>query len=268
MQPQPNLIPARPTGPVGSVAASQDRSQARTQEAAPGLARQAEALNRRWADAGAKRILADALTGDFAGRVALVSSFGADAAVLLHLAAEIDRTVPVLFLDTGKHFLETLTYRDILVGRFGFTDARSLEPDPADLAREDASDDLWSRQPNRCCALRKVVPLEKALSGFDAWITGRKRFQNAERAALPFAEVADGRIKINPLANWSEAEINQAFKDFKLPRHPLFDEGYASIGCAPCTRRILDGEDSRAGRWAGTEKTECGIHLGFDGAGI
>jgi len=256
MQPQPHLIPAAPGGSIVDPPSTLD------------LLRRADALNRRWADATAGQILADVLTRDFAGRIALVSSFGADAAVLLHLAAQIDRHVPVLFLDTGKHFLETLTYRDILVGRFGFTDARSLEPDPADLAREDPNGDLWARLPNRCCALRKVVPLEKALQDFDAWITGRKRYQNAERAGLPFAEVSDGRLKINPLANWSEAEINQAFKDFKLPRHPLFDEGYASIGCAPCTRRILDGEDSRAGRWAGTEKTECGIHLGFDGAGI
>lgn len=256
MQPQPLFIPA-PSG--GSIVDPTD---------ARGLASRAEALNQRWAGATSRQILEDVLTRDFAGGIALVSSFGADAAVLLHLVAEIDRTTPVLFLDTGKHFLETLTYRDILVGRFGFTDARSLDPDAADIAREDSTGDLWSRQPNRCCALRKVVPLEKALGGFDAWITGRKRYQNAERAALPFAEVADGRIKINPLANWTEAEINQAFRDFRLPRHPLFDEGYASIGCAPCTRRILDGEDSRAGRWAGTEKTECGIHLGFDGAGI
>lgn len=254
MQPKPHLLPAIPGGSTAHPPVA--------------LAARASELNRRWAGAATRDILADVLRDKRAGNVALVSSFGADAAVLLHLAAEIDRDVPVLFLDTGKHFLETLTYRDILVGRFGFTDARSLEPDAADLAREDAAGDLWSRQPNRCCALRKVVPLEKALSGFDAWITGRKRFQNAERANLPFAEVSDGRLKINPLANWSEAEINQAFKDFKLPRHPLFDEGYASIGCAPCTRRILDGEDSRAGRWAGTEKTECGIHLGFDGAGI
>ena len=256
MQPQRQFIPASPGGSLADPLPALD------------LQARADELNRRWAGASAQQILGEALQEEFPGRIALVSSFGADAAVLLHLAAEIDRATPILFLETGKHFMETLTYRDILVGRFGFTDARSLEPDPADLAREDPHGDLWSRQPNRCCALRKVVPLEKALGGFDAWITGRKRYQNAERAALPFAEVAGGKIKINPLADWTEAQVNQAFKDFRLPRHPLFDEGYASIGCAPCTRRILVGEDSRAGRWAGTDKTECGIHLGFDGAGI
>lgn len=235
---------------------------------APELLARAERLNDRLADASAERIVEVALTQEFPGRVALVSSFGADAAVLLHLVAKVDRTTPVLFLDTGKHFLETLTYRDILVDRFRFTDARSLKPNSAEIAHEDPDGDLWSRQPDRCCALRKVVPLEKALYGFDAWITGRKRHQSSERAGLRIAEIADGRVKINPLANWTEAEVNQAFKDFRLPRHPLFDEGYASIGCAPCTRRILEGEHSRAGRWSGSDKTECGIHLGFDGAGI
>jgi phosphoadenosine phosphosulfate reductase len=233
------------------------------------LAARAEWLNRRWAEAPADRIVAEAIELSFKGRIAVVSSFGAEAAVLLHLVAAVDKATPILFLDTGKHFLETLTYRDILIDRFGFTDARSLEPDPADLKREDPADDLWSRQPDRCCHLRKVLPLGQALRGFDGWITGRKRYQTAHRAALPVAEVSDGRIKINPLAHWSEQQVGQAFKDFRLPRHPLFDEGFVSIGCAPCTRRILEGEDSRAGRWSGSEKTECGIHFGFtDGAGI
>ena len=258
MQPQPVFI-SDPT-PVES-----------SQWDFPGAsaAAQVEWLNRRWADAPAERIVADAIEQVFKGRIAVVSSFGAEAAVLLHLVAAVDKTTPILFLDTGKHFLETLTYRDILVGRFGFTDARSLEPAPADLAREDAAGDLWSKNPDRCCHLRKVIPLDQALSEFDSWITGRKRYQTSQRAALPFAELSDGKIKVNPLAQWSEAEVNAAFKAFKLPRHPLFDEGFASIGCAPCTRRILEGEDSRAGRWSGSEKTECGIHFGFtDGEGI
>ena len=233
------------------------------------LAAQAEWLNRRWVDAPTERILAEAIELAFQGRIAVVSSFGTEAAVLLHLVAQVDKATPILFLDTGKHVLETLTYRDILIDRFGFTDARSLEPDPVDLKREDPGDDLWSRNADRCCHLRKVIPLDKALQEFDAWITGRKRYQTSHRAALPVAEVSDGRIKINPLASWTETQINQAFKDFRLPRHPLFDDGFASIGCAPCTRRILEGEDSRAGRWSGSDKTECGIHFGFtDGDGI
>jgi phosphoadenosine phosphosulfate reductase len=168
--------------------------------------------------------------------------------------------VPVLFLETGKHFMETLMYRDILVDRFGFTDAREIKPDPKDLFAKDPNGDLWSRDPNACCNLRKVLPLERALAPFDAWITGRKRFQTGTRKALPLFEASDGKIKVNPLAAWTPEMIQDAFKRFKLPPHPLFDEGFASIGCAPCTRKIAVGEDSRAGRWSGLDKTECGIH--------
>lgn len=228
------------------------------------LAALAAELNARWQGASAAEILRDSVTEIFPGRLAVVSSFGADAAVLLHLVAQVDANVPILFLDTGKHFTETLMYRDILVGRFGFTDARALEPDAADLRDLDPAGDLWSTNPDICCRIRKVEPLQRALSGVDAWVTGRKRYQTSARAGLPFAEVVDGRIKINPLASWSESHIRDAFRDFKLPQHPLFDEGYRSIGCEPCTKRVAEGEDSRAGRWAGNEKTECGIHLGMN----
>jgi len=221
-------------------------------------------LNARWQGASAAEILRDAITEIFPGKLAVVSSFGADAAVLLHLVAGVDPQVPILFLETGKHFVETLMYRDILVGRFGFTNAQALEPDAADLRDLDPASDLWSTNPDICCRIRKVEPLQRALSGVDAWITGRKRYQSSTRAGLPFAEVVDGRIKINPLASWSESHIREAFRDFKLPQHPLFDEGYRSIGCAPCTRRVGAEEDSRAGRWSGSEKTECGIHLGMN----
>lgn len=219
-------------------------------------------LNARWQGASAAEILRDAITEIFPGRLAVVSSFGADAAVLLHLAASIDVNLPILFIDTGKHFLETLMYRDILVGRFGFTNARAIEPQPLALQRLDPTGDLWSRDPDLCCRIRKVDPLAEALSGHDAWITGRKRYQTSTRAGLPFAEVVDGRIKINPLASWNEEQVRTAFRDFRLPQHPLFDEGYRSIGCEPCTRKVAADEDSRAGRWAGSDKTECGIHLG------
>lgn len=217
-------------------------------------------LNARWQQASASEILRDAIRDVFPGKLAVVSSFGADAAVLLHLVADIDRDLPILFIDTGKHFTETLMYRDILVGRFGFTDARALEPDLGEIQRLDPKGDLWSRDPNLCCQIRKVDPLQRALTDVDAWITGRKRYQTSARAALRFAEAIDGRIKINPLANWSEGEIRTAFREFKLPQHPLFDEGYRSIGCQPCTTRVAANEDSRSGRWSGLDKTECGIH--------
>src|SRR5262245_25621263 len=164
MQPQPALISdSMPAEPAGNA-----------------LAAQADWLNRRWAGAAPDRILSEAIGTVFKDRIAVVSSFGAEAAVLLHFVAQIDKATPVLFLETGKHFLETLTYRDILIDRFGFTDARSLEPAAADLAREDQAGDLWSKNPDRCCHLRKVLPLDAALKDFDAWFTGRKRYQTKE----------------------------------------------------------------------------------------
>ncbi|MFZ5792664.1 MAG: phosphoadenylyl-sulfate reductase [Pseudomonadota bacterium] len=227
------------------------------------LAAYATDLDLRFRGMTAQQILTCAIRDLFPGRIAVVSSFGAEAAVVLQLVAEIDPCVPVIFLETGKHFHETLTYRDILALRFGLADLRSIEPDPAEIAAEDPDGDLWKRNPDRCCALRKVRPLERALAGFDAWITGRKRYHGGERAALSFAEAAGGRIKINPLAAWNAADVDEAFKRYKLPRHPLFDEGYASIGCAPCTRPLLEGETGRDGRWAGIDKRECGIHLDY-----
>jgi phosphoadenosine phosphosulfate reductase len=160
--------------------------------------------------------------------------------------------------------METLMYRDILIDRFGFTDAREIKPDEADLAAQDPDGDLWSKDPNACCRIRKVLPLDHAMKPFDSWITGRKRFQASTRKNIPLFEAsAEGKIKVNPLAYWTPDLIQDTFKRFKLPQHPLFDEGFASIGCQPCTRRVEAGEDARAGRWAGKDKTECGIHLDF-----
>ena len=202
-----------------------------------------------------------ALAEEFRGRVALVSSFGADSAVLLHLMAEADPAMPVLFLDTGKLFPETLHHRERLVRRLGLRDPRVLRPDPEELSAADPLGGLWNAEPDRCCALRKVGPLNRALAGFDAWISGRKRHQAAGRAALPlFERDAAGRLKANPLAAWS-AEALEAYRlAHDLPPHPLVAEGYPSIGCHPCTGRVLPGEDPRAGRWRGRGKTECGIH--------
>lgn len=201
---------------------------------------------------------------EFPGRIAVVSSFGAESAVILALVAAVNPATPVIFLDTGKHFPATLTYRDILVDRLKLTDVRSIEPDPLQLAEHDPDGgpegQLWQRDPGFCCHLRKVLPMQRALEGFSAWITGRKRFHGGERAELTTVEAADGRIKINPLARWTPAEVAAAFRVHRLPPHPLVDEGYFSIGCAPCTRSVAAGEAVRAGRWVGLEKTECGIH--------
>jgi phosphoadenosine phosphosulfate reductase len=197
----------------------------------------------------------------FPGRIAVVSSFGAESAVLLHLVSKVDRAVPVIFLDTGKLFPETLQYRDAIVERLGLIDVRAVRPDAAALAKTDPDGTLWRTDPGLCCWQRKVEPLDAALDGFEAWITGRKRFQGGKRSDLELIESGpDGRTKINPLAFWDEADIQAYFVKHGLPQHPLVAQGYRSIGCATCTRAVRPGEPARAGRWAGLDKTECGIH--------
>ncbi|MFM9844809.1 MAG: phosphoadenylyl-sulfate reductase [Dongiaceae bacterium] len=200
------------------------------------------------------------LKEEFPGRVAAVSSFGVESAVILSLVSEVDPATPVIFLETGKHFPETLAYRDKMTRRLGLRDVRDIKPDSVELAANDPSSDLWQRDSDACCGIRKVVPLSRALSGFDAWITGRKRHHGAERANLSLVEASEGRFKINPLADWTSEEIAADFRAQNMPAHPLALKGYRSIGCAPCTRRTQEGEDARAGRWSGTDKTECGIH--------
>ncbi|WP_374308688.1 phosphoadenylyl-sulfate reductase [Methylocella sp.] len=220
----------------------------------------ARLADRIWA-LDANRLLRFAIEDLFPGRIALVSSFGADSAALLHMAAQIDRALPVLFIDTGVLFPETLRYRDALVERLGLTDVRSIGPDPEALRSEDPETFLWSSDPDHCCHIRKVAPLERALEGFEAWISGRKRFQAATRAALPLFEVDEGRVKINPLADWSSTRLSDYLDLHGLPRHELVAQGYPSIGCVPCTSKVRPGEDSRAGRWRGKAKTECGLHV-------
>ena len=200
-----------------------------------------------------------ALLGERGG-VAVVASFGAESAVLLSLVAEIDRTAPVLFIDTGKHFEETLAYRRALTAVLGLGDVRDARPLAASLGRSDPAGDLHGVDADACCELRKVEPLERALAGFGVWVTGRRRTQAATRAGLAVREVVDGRTRLNPLAGWSDAAVEAEMERRGLPRHPLAGRGYASIGCAPCTRAVLPGEDARSGRWAGLGKTECGIH--------
>jgi phosphoadenosine phosphosulfate reductase len=206
------------------------------------------------------RLLERAIRCDFAGRIAVVSSFGAESAVLLALVADIDAATPVLFVDTRQHFPETLAYRDTLVARLGLTDVRSVGPTEAELNGNDPGAELWRFDPDACCRFRKVTPLERALAPFEAWVTGRKRHQALTRSALGFIERDGGKTKINPLADWSADQLEAELVARGLPRHPLSLAGYASIGCAPCTRAVAEGEDPRSGRWAGTGKTECGIH--------
>lgn len=206
-------------------------------------------------------VLGERMLGD----VAVVSSFGAESAVLLHLVASADPYTPVLFLETGKHFPETLAYRDELVARLGLRDLRNLTPDADVLAKRDETGLRWSYDPDGCCEIRKVAPLARAIGGFDASITGRKAFQAATRANLPRFELdnsdAEGRLKLNPLITWSKQDLDDYVAAHDLPPHPLVAQDYPSIGCAPCTSKVAPGEDPRSGRWKGWDKTECGIHV-------
>ena len=197
----------------------------------------------------------------FAGAIAAVSSFGADSAVLLHMIAEIDRNLPIIFLDTGKHFEETLHYRDALVADFGLTDVRVITPQEAALERVDPDGKLHQSDTDACCEIRKVEPLARGIAPFRAWFTGRKRFQASTRAALPAFESVGARIRINPLARWTTADQADYMRAHALRENPLVAYGYLSIGCFPCTQAVKPGEDARSGRWAGQAKTECGIHL-------
>ncbi|MCB1495051.1 MAG: phosphoadenylyl-sulfate reductase [Bauldia sp.] len=236
-----------------------------------GVRAEAAALNARHGDLEASAAVELAVTELFPGKVALVSSFGAESAVLLHLVAEIDRKVPVIFLDTGRLFAETLEYRTKLVETLGLGDVRTVTPDPQRLVGDDPHRALWMTNPDLCCHIRKTEPLKRAVRGFDAWFTGRKRFQNAQRARLSLFEAEGTRIKINPLASWTASDLKTYALRHQLPEHPLVAKGYPSIGCVPCTGRVSSYEDQRSGRWRGLDKTECGIHaplLETDGSGI
>jgi phosphoadenosine phosphosulfate reductase len=199
--------------------------------------------------------------------VAIVSSFGADSSVLLHMVSLVDTTLPVYFLETGKHFPETLQYVETLKVHLGLTNVRWLRPDPKDIVRFDPKGDLWETDPDSCCHIRKTEPLDAEIVQYGGWVTGRKRYQTAERGVLPHFELtSDDRIKVNPLAYFSDDDVNAYKIEHGLPEHPLFAKGYKSIGCAPCTTIVAEGEDPRAGRWRGLNKKECGIHFDFNGA--
>ena len=217
-------------------------------------------LNARFEGVGTEEVIRTVLAEKLLGEAAVVSSFGAESAVLLDLVARVDPSVPVLFLDTGKMFQETLDYRDALIARLGLTGVRNIAPEEAVIAARDGTGLRWSYDPDGCCEIRKVLPLARAMKDFDASITGRKGFQAATRSGIPRFELDGDRIKFNPLADWTKADLDQWFETRGLPRHPLEAKGYLSIGCAPCTSVVKPGEDPRAGRWRGWDKVECGIH--------
>lgn len=227
----------------------------------PALAARVAELNARYKHHSATEVMHGALKD--AGKIALVSSFGAESVVLLHMAAIMDRSVPVLFIDTQMLFAETLVYQTEVSERLGLRNVQIIHAAESELKRLDPDRTLHQFDTDACCDLRKTVPLNNALSGYDGWITGRKRFQSGTRAALDFFEVeaATGRIKINPLAHWAPEDVKNYMEENRLPRHPLVAKGYPSIGCAPCTSPVKPGEDPRAGRWRDQDKDECGIHF-------
>jgi phosphoadenosine phosphosulfate reductase len=219
------------------------------------------ALDRLLENASPVEVIAEATRTVPQGRLAVVSSFGIESAPLLKLIADVDPTLPILFIDTGLLFEETLAYRDTLVARFGLTDVRVLTPRPSALVERDPKRDLWLADLDACCQLRKIEPLSEALQSFDAWINGRKRYHGHERTRLPSVEHDGDRFKFNPFAHISKQELEDMFEAFDLPRHPLQVSGFSSVGCMPCTSRASSDEDARAGRWRGLRKTECGIHV-------
>lgn len=219
-----------------------------------------ERLNDELREASAQTILRVALKREWPGKICSVSSFGAESAVLLALIADVDPGLPIVFLDTRMHFPQTLQYRDELAETLGLTNIVNIEPDRAERERIDPKNDLWKTDVDACCDLRKVKPLEPALRDYDAWITGRKRFHGGERMRLPVFEHAGSHFKVNPLAGWGQDDVTRFFEFRKLPKHALVPQGYPSIGCWPCTRPAEDPNDPRSGRWAGQEKSECGIH--------
>jgi phosphoadenosine phosphosulfate reductase len=219
-------------------------------------------LNQRYRHHGATAVLERALSDPEVGRIALVSSFGAESVVLLHLVSIMDRNLPVLFIDTEMLFAETLAYQLELSERLRLTNVQTIRARREDIFLRDNEAVLHLHDPDACCALRKVEPLQRALAGFDAWVTGRKRYQGVTRADLDFFEAeGESRLKVNPLVHWSTADMQEYIAENRLPRHPLVARGYPSIGCAPCTTRVNDGEDPRAGRWRDLPKEECGIHF-------
>ena len=230
---------------------------------AENLTHQAMDVLSRTAELSAVDFLTTMLQHEFKDEICVVSSFGAESAVLLHMVAQIDPTTPVIFLNTGKLFGETLRYRDRLQTLLGLTDVRSIGPHPTDLAEKDSNEDLWQKNNDMCCHIRKNLPQERALKEFKAVLTGRKRFQTSQRGNMQRIEIDDeaaARLRINPLADFTLEDLQAYLETHNLPKHPLVKDGYLSIGCMPCTDKVKEGDDYRSGRWSEQDKEECGMH--------
>ena len=218
-------------------------------------------LNGELRDASAQTILRASIVREWPEKLTYVSSFGAESAVMLALIADVDPDLPIVFLETGMHFPQTLDYKEEITERLGLTNVIDVQPNATEQKILDPTNTLWKSHTDACCALRKVRPLEPALKGYNAWITGRKRFHGGARLNLPVFEHAADRFKVNPLAGWTQNDVDQFFEYRALPKHPLVAQGYPSIGCWPCTKPAADPSDIRSGRWSGQDKTECGLHI-------
>ncbi len=199
---------------------------------------------------------------NYAGGLVLASSFGAEDVVLIDMLHKLAPTIPVFYLDTNKHFQETYDTRDLLQERYGTTFIQVLPAMTLEEQAREHGDKLWEREPNRCCDIRKVEPLKRVLSQYQAWITGIRREQSLTRAHAKKVEWDEKfhLVKFNPLADWTDAQVWEYIHAQGVPYNPLHDRNYPSIGCSVCTRAVLPGQDPRSGRWAGHEKTECGLH--------
>ena len=200
---------------------------------------------------------------EFSPRLAMTSSFGPESGALLHMVSRIDPSIPVLFLETGYHFSETLEYKNLLVKLFGLTNVIDLKANPEKKAKVVAEYQgvPYERNPDLCCHINKVEPLDVALKNYKAWMSGIRRHQTDFRKSIRIIEEYEGGIyKISPLANFTSRDSWWYLKEHNIPQHPLFEKGYFSIGCWPCTKPVQSGDDERSGRWAGKAKKECGIH--------
>ena len=225
-------------------------------------------LNDRYKHHAATEVLRRALRDPDLGDVTMVSSFGSESVVLLHMVSVVAPGTPVLFIDTQMLFQETLDYQIEVAEKLQLTDVRVIRATEREVALNDPDGTLHQFNTDACCDFRKTIPLERELSKFDAWITGRKRFQGGQRTELEFFESEPpSRLRINPLARWTTADLAAYMRAHDLRENPLVAYGYLSIGCFPCTQPVRPGEDARSGRWSGQAKTECGIHLaGLDAA--
>ncbi|GAB4279729.1 MAG: hypothetical protein Kow0080_32180 [Candidatus Promineifilaceae bacterium] len=196
----------------------------------------------------------------FKPKIAVTSSFQTQSVPLLHMISDTVPEMPIFFLDTGFHFAETLAYRDQLNKELNLN-VINLKPEMGHDKFQAEYGDLYKRDPDRCCYINKVVPLQKALKGLDAWISGIRRDQTPQRRNIPaVSRMENGLYKICPMVTWTGRDVWQYIAKHELPEHPLLSQGFMSIGCAPCTRPVYMGEDERAGRWAGANKVECGLH--------